>query len=216
MVRDLCGRLGKQVEVQLQGEQTELDKTVLDKLSDPLVHLVRNAIDHGIEDPDVRVAAGKSPTGLLRLNAYHAGGSIVIEVSDDGAGLDSKRILEKAQNKGLVSPGDSLTEEAIHNLIFAPGFSTAAEVNDLSGRGVGMDVVRRNINDLGGNVDIHSKQGQGSTITIRLPLTLAILDGQLVRVGTETYIIPLVSILESLQPSPQNVNTIAAAAKFTG
>ena len=213
MVRDLCGRLGKQVEVQLQGEQTELDKTVLDKLSDPLVHIVRNAIDHGIEDPDVRVAAGKSPTGLLRLNAYHAGGSIVIEVSDDGAGLDSQRILEKAQNKGLVSPGDSLTEEAIHNLIFAPGFSTAAEVNDLSGRGVGMDVVRRNINDLGGNVDIHSKQGQGSTITIRLPLTLAILDGQLVRVGTETYIIPLVSILESLQPIPQNVNTIAGGGE---
>ena len=213
MVRDLCGRLGKQVEVQLQGEQTELDKTVLDKLSDPLVHIVRNAIDHGIEDPEVRVAAGKSPTGTLRLNAYHAGGSIVIEVSDDGAGLDSQRILEKAQNKGLVSPTDSLTEEAIHNLIFAPGFSTAAEVNDLSGRGVGMDVVRRNINDLGGNVDIHSKQGQGSTITIRLPLTLAILDGQLVRVGTETYIIPLVSILESLQPSPEHVNTIAGGGE---
>ncbi len=213
LVRDLCGKLGKKVTLKVTGEQTELDKTVLEKLGDPLVHIVRNAIDHGIEMPEDRVAAGKEETGTLELTAYHAGGNIVIEVIDDGAGLDGDRILEKAKAKGLIGENESLTEEQIHNLIFAPGFSTAEQVSELSGRGVGMDVVRRNISDLGGTVDLKSTRGKGSKLTIRLPLTLAILDGQLVRVGNETYIIPLVSILESLQPREEYVNEIAGRAE---
>ena len=213
LVRDLCGKLGKKVTLKVTGEQTELDKTVLEKLGDPLVHIVRNAIDHGIEMPEDRVAAGKEETGTLELTAYHAGGNIVIEVIDDGAGLDGDKILEKAKAKGLVGENESLTEEQIHNLIFAPGFSTAEQVSELSGRGVGMDVVRRNISDLGGTVDLKSTRGNGSKLTIRLPLTLAILDGQLVRVGNETYIIPLVSILESLQPREEYVNEIAGRAE---
>ena len=208
LVHDLSGKLGKQIELRLVGEQTELDKTVLEKINDPLVHAVRNCIDHGIEMPEVRRAAGKPEAGMLELNAYHAGGNIVIEVTDDGAGLPKQKIVAKARERGLVGMDEELSTEQIDNLVFLPGFSTAEQVSDLSGRGVGMDVVRRNINDLGGTVDIRSEEGRGSTLTIRLPLTLAILDGQLVRVGRETYVVSLVAIIESLRARPECISTV--------
>jgi len=209
LVRDLSRSLGKKVKLELLGEQTELDKTVLEKIGDPLVHLVRNSLDHGIETVEKRIAAGKSEEGLLRLSAFHEAGHIVIEISDDGAGLDRDRILAKAIDRGLVSEDEQLTDDAIHMLIFNAGFSTADQVSDLSGRGVGMDVVRRNIQDLGGRIDIESELGVGSKFTIRLPLTLAILDGQLVRVGKEIYIVPLLSIVESVFINPERVNVVA-------
>ena len=209
LVRDLCQKLGKKIDLRMSGTETELDKTVLEKIGDPLVHLVRNCLDHGIEMPDVRIAAGKPETGLIALNAYHKGGSIVIEISDDGAGLDTDRILAKARKQGIVRDDETLTTEQIQELIFHPGLSTADAVSDLSGRGVGMDVVRRNIKDLGGDVDLQSHRGRGTTFRVRLPLTLAILDGQLVRVGAQIYIIPLVSIVESLQVSRAHVNVVA-------
>jgi two-component system chemotaxis sensor kinase CheA len=199
LTRDLSQRLGKQIELKVTGEGTELDKTVLERIGDPMVHLVRNCIDHGIEMPDVRAEAGKNPTGTVHLNAYHKGASIIIEVMDDGKGLDRARILEKARAKGLVGPTDTLGDDAINDLIFLPGFSTADKTTDLSGRGVGMDVVRRNIKQLGGTVELRSDKGKGTCFTISLPLTLAIVDGQSVAVGTETYIVPLVTIVESLQ-----------------
>jgi two-component system chemotaxis sensor kinase CheA len=214
LVRDLSSKMGKQIELKISGENTEVDKTVLEKIGDPLVHLVRNSLDHGLETPDRRQAAGKPETGTLHLNARHEGGDIVIEVIDDGAGINRDVVLSKAIEKGLVSESEELTEQRINNLIFEPGFSTAEQVSDVSGRGVGMDVVRRNIRDLGGNVSIDSQPGKGSTVTIRLPLTLAILDGQLARVGGETYIIPLVSIVESLQIRAENVNNITGQAEF--
>ncbi|MGH8625252.1 MAG: chemotaxis protein CheA [Gammaproteobacteria bacterium] len=214
LVRDLGNKLGKKVELSVSGENTELDKTVLEKIGDPLVHLVRNALDHGIEAPEVRKAAGKPETGLLQLCAYHQGGNIVIEVKDDGAGLNKEKILRKAQEQGLLSANDTVSEEQVQNLIFQPGFSTAEKLSDISGRGVGMDVVRKNINDLGGHVQIRSEVGKGSTLTIRLPLTLAILEGQLVRVGTETYVVPLTSIVESLQVEPKRVNALARRAEL--
>ncbi|MGC1460504.1 MAG: chemotaxis protein CheA [Steroidobacteraceae bacterium] len=199
LVHDLSARLNKQIEVKMTGEQTELDKTVLEKIGDPLVHLVRNSIDHGIELPETRMAAGKSAVGTLFLNAYHRGGSIVIEVGDDGAGLNLERILAKARAKGLVGQSDSLSDEAIANLIFHPGFSTAEVTTDLSGRGVGMDVVRRNIQQLGGAVELRTETGKGSSVVISLPLTLAIVDGLSVGVGGEVYIVPLLAIIASLQ-----------------
>lgn len=215
LVHDLGARLGKQVELRMSGENTELDKTVMEKISDPLVHLVRNALDHGIEAPDARIAAGKPPTGTLHLNAFHQGGNIVIEIVDDGGGLDRRRILRKAVERGLVGAAEAaaMPDERIDDLIFQPGFSTADAVSDVSGRGVGMDVVRRNIHELGGSVEVRSEQGRGSRFTIRLPLTLAILDGQLVRVGDQIYIIPLVSIIESLQARPEYINAVAGAAE---
>ncbi|MGH1371901.1 MAG: chemotaxis protein CheW [Cellvibrionaceae bacterium] len=211
MVRDLSRRLDKKIELELIGEQTELDKTVMEKIGDPLVHLVRNALDHGIEQPQDRLDAGKSEVGLITLNAYHQGGNVVIEITDDGKGLDRQRILEKAIESGLVQEKDShgLSNEQVYDMIFQPGFSTAQEVSDVSGRGVGMDVVRRNIQALNGSVEITSTQGKGSRITIRLPLTLAILDGQLVRVGQQTFIFPLVSIVESLQSDEEKVSRVA-------
>ena len=214
LVRDLAAKLGKNIELKMTGEQTELDKTVMEKIGDPLVHLVRNSLDHGIEMPDIRKAAGKPETGILNLNAYHEGGNIVIEIIDDGAGLNKERILSKARENGLVGEDEVLPDEKIHELIFAPGFSTATEVSDVSGRGVGMDVVMRNIRDLGGVVEIKSEEGKGSTFTIRLPLTLAILDGQLIRVGDQVYIIPLVSIVESLQIESENCNSVAGKAEL--
>jgi len=213
MVRDLSQKLEKEIDLQLLGEQTELDKTVMEKIGDPLVHLVRNSIDHGIESPDVREEQGKPRQGTVQLNAFHQGGNIVIEIADDGKGIDKDAVLGKAIEKGLVSENENLTDEQIYDLIFAPGFSTAAEVSDLSGRGVGMDVVKRNIRELGGLIEIKSQPGQGSTFTIRLPLTLAILDGQLIRVGEETYIVPLISIIESLQVKSDQVNAIAGQAE---
>jgi two-component system chemotaxis sensor kinase CheA len=209
LVRDLGSKLGKKIELKLSGEQTELDKTVMEKIGDPLVHLVRNSIDHGIEMPDARRDKGKPETGTLHLNAYHKGGNIVIEISDDGAGLNKDKILKKAIERGVVPPDANLPDGDIHELIFAPGFSTADEVSDLSGRGVGMDVVRRNIKALGGTVELRSEQDVGTTFTVRLPLTLAILDGQLVQVADETYVIPLVSIVESLQMRKEGIKRVA-------
>jgi two-component system chemotaxis sensor kinase CheA len=213
MVRDLGQRLGKRVELRMSGEHTELDKTVLEKIGDPLVHLVRNSIDHGIEDAATRRAAGKPETGLVQLHAYHKGGNIMVEITDDGAGLNRDRILAKARQRGLVAADEELSEERIHNLVFQPGFSTAEAVSDVSGRGVGMDVVRRNIAELGGKVQIFSNPGAGCTVRIRLPLTLAILDGQLVRVGSETYVIPLVSIVETIQVRREQISSVAGAAE---
>ncbi len=214
LVHELSRQLGKKVELKMTGEQTELDKIVLEKIGDPLVHLVRNSLDHGIEMPQDRLAAGKSETGVLHLNAFHEGGNIIIEVSDDGGGLNKQRILSKARQRGLVDPGAVLSDEQIHNLIFEPGFSTAEIVSDVSGRGVGMDVVRRNINDLGGQVHVHSREGKGSTIRIRLPLTLSILEGQMLRVGREIYVISLVSIIETVQPKRAQISTIAGTSEL--
>jgi two-component system chemotaxis sensor kinase CheA len=208
LVHDLSAKMGKQVELKLSGEQTELDKTVMEKIGDPLVHLVRNSLDHGLETPEKRLASGKPETGLLHLNAYHQGGTIVIEISDDGAGLNEEKILGKAIERGLVSSDETLSPEKIHELIFMPGFSTADEVSDVSGRGVGMDVVRKNIHSLGGSVDVSSTAGVGSTFTIRLPLTLAIMDGQTIQVGDQRYIIPLISIIESVEIKPGTVKQV--------
>ncbi len=208
LVRDISQKLDKQVELKLLGEQTELDKTVMEKLSDPMVHLVRNSLDHGLETVDKRVAAGKDPVGTVTLNAFHQGGNIVIEIMDDGQGLNTTKIREKAIKNGLISETDELSDNEINELIFLPGFSTADQVSDLSGRGVGMDVVRRNIEALSGSVEVASAPGVGSTFTIRLPLTLAILDGQLVRIGEHTYIIPLISIIESLQIDISKVSRV--------
>ncbi|HEX4269033.1 MAG TPA: chemotaxis protein CheA, partial [Steroidobacteraceae bacterium] len=209
MVRDLAQRLGKQIELKLTGEQTELDKTVLEKIGDPLVHLVRNSIDHGIESPETRIAGGKSAEGTVHLDACHRGGNIAVEVSDDGGGLDRERILAKARARGLVGPSDPLTDSEIYELIFVPGFSTVEKTTDVSGRGVGMDVVRRNVKELGGKIDVRSEPGHGSRFTITLPLTLAIVDGQSVAVGTETYIVPLISIVESMQLKSTGVTRLS-------
>ncbi|MBT3309889.1 MAG: chemotaxis protein CheA [Gammaproteobacteria bacterium] len=213
VVHDLSATLGKKVELVVSGEGTELDKTVLEQIGDPLVHLVRNSIDHGIELPDVRVANGKPEVGTVNLNAYHQGGNIVIEVSDDGAGLNKQAILNKATQQGLIEEGEHLSDADAFDLLFRPGFSTAKEVTDVSGRGVGMDVVRRNVRTLGGNVEVTSNPGVGSTFIVRLPLTLAILDGQLLRIGNEIFIIPLVSIIESIQVNMEFVNSIAHQAE---
>lgn len=214
LVHDLSRKLGKKVELKLTGENTELDKTVLEKIGDPLVHLVRNALDHGLEAPAQRLAAGKSDTGTLELNAFHEGGSIIIEVKDDGAGLNKERILSKARERGLVDQDANLSDDAIYNLIFVAGFSTAETISDVSGRGVGMDVVRRNINDLGGHVQIFSTAGKGSTIRIRLPLTLAILEGQVLRVGKEIYVASLVSIIETVQSTRENLSCVAGRTEL--
>ncbi|ACA84467.1 chemotaxis protein CheA [Shewanella woodyi] len=209
LVRDIGQQLGKQVELILKGEDTELDKTVMEKIVDPMVHLVRNSLDHGLETPEVRVSKGKPEQGSITLNAFHQGGNIIIEIIDDGAGLDTQLIHKKAIDKGLVTEDEELSEDAIHQLIFKAGFSTAEAVSDLSGRGVGMDVVRRNIHELNGTIELKSTKDKGSRFTIRLPLTLAILDGQLVRVGQHTYVVPLVSIHESLQVEEQRINRIS-------
>ncbi|AVG18266.1 chemotaxis protein CheA [Chromobacterium vaccinii] len=208
VVRDLAGKLGKQIDLKMVGENTELDKGFIEKLSDPLTHLVRNSLDHGIEPPDARVAKGKSPAGRLTLRAFHQGGSIVIEVSDDGAGLSRERILAKARERGMPV-SDNMSDAEVWGLIFEAGFSTAAEVTDVSGRGVGMDVVKRNIQNMGGRIEIDSMADVGTTMSIRLPLTLAIMDGMSVRVGHEIYVLPLGFILESLQPEPAAIKTVA-------
>ncbi len=214
MVRDISQKLGKQVKLELVGEQTELDKTVLEKIGDPMVHLVRNAIDHGLETPEKRRAAGKGDLGTLKLEASHRGGNIVVEVSDDGAGLNRDAIVAKAVQRGLIATGEGLSDEAVADLIFQPGFSTAAVTTDLSGRGVGMDVVRRNVSDLGGTVTIRSTQGKGSVFTITLPLTLAIIDGLTAAVGDERYIVPLVSIVESVQLKADAVRSVAGGGEL--
>ena len=213
VVRDLAGKLGKQVEMKTLGEGTELDKGLIEKITDPLTHLVRNSLDHGIETPERRVAAGKNPKGTLTLKASHQGGAVVIEVMDDGAGLNRQRILDKARERGLPV-SDALSDHDVWQLIFAPGFSTAEVVTDVSGRGVGMDVVKRNIESLGGRVELESSPGFGTRTVIRLPLTLAILDGMSVGVAGETFIVPITTVVESLQPSPGDLRTLAGDSRM--
>jgi len=198
-VRDTARKSGKLARMLLVGEDVEVDTTVLEHIHDPLMHMIRNSVDHGLESPEARRAAGKDPSGKIVLKAFHDSGNIVVQISDDGAGLDHDRILAHARAQGIVPDGARLTEAEIHNLIFQPGFSTADKVSELSGRGVGLDVVRRNVNVLSGSILVESRKGQGTTFTIRLPLTLAIIDGFAVKVGTETYVIPLSSVRECLE-----------------
>ncbi|MBL8345331.1 MAG: chemotaxis protein CheW [Rubrivivax sp.] len=212
MLRDLAGKLGKKVELVQVGEATELDKGLVEKITDPLTHLVRNSCDHGIETPDVRRAAGKPEHGTVTLVASHQGGSIVIEVRDDGRGLNRAKLLAKARERGLDAP-DSMTDSEVYGLIFAAGFSTADQVTDVSGRGVGMDVVKKNITSLGGTVEIDSAEGYGMTVRVRLPLTLAIMDGMSVGVGEECYILPLSSVVESFQVQPGMIKTIGGSGR---
>ncbi|WP_198138807.1 chemotaxis protein CheA [Erwinia typographi] len=212
LVRDLASKLGKEVELTLLGSSTELDKSLIERIIDPLTHLVRNSLDHGIESPDKRLAAGKHAVGNLTLSAEHQGGNICIEVVDDGAGLNRERILAKALSSGLPV-SEAMSDEEVGMLIFAPGFSTAEQVTDVSGRGVGMDVVKRNIQEMGGHVEIASKQGKGTTIRILLPLTLAILDGMSVRVANEVFILPLNAVMESLQPLADDLHPLAGGER---
>jgi two-component system chemotaxis sensor kinase CheA len=212
MLRDLAGKLGKQVELQTIGEDTELDKGLIEKITDPLTHLVRNAADHGIEMPEVRVAAGKPAQGTVTLSAAHQGGSIVIEVRDDGRGLNRDKLLQKAIERGLPV-SEQMTDQEVYGLIFEPGFSTAAQVTDVSGRGVGMDVVKRNIASLGGSVEIDSIEGRGMRVSVRLPLTLAIMDGMSVGVAEETYIVPLASVVESIHLSAGDIKSVGGTGR---
>lgn len=212
LVRDLAGKLGKQVELTLVGSSTELDKSLIERIIDPLTHLVRNSLDHGIEMPEKRLEAGKNVVGNLILSAEHQGGNICIEVTDDGAGLNRERILAKAMSQGMAV-NENMTDDEVGMLIFAPGFSTAEQVTDVSGRGVGMDVVKRNIQEMGGHVEIQSKQGSGTTIRILLPLTLAILDGMSVRVAGEVFILPLNAVMESLQPREEDLHPLAGGER---
>jgi two-component system chemotaxis sensor kinase CheA len=213
VVRDLAQKLNKQIELKTIGEGTELDKGLIERIADPLTHLVRNSLDHGIEMPDERVAKGKSPVGNITLKAYHQGGNIVIEVADDGAGLDRGRILAKARERGF-NVNDQMSDAEVWLLIFEPGFSTAEQVTEVSGRGVGMDVVKRNISAMGGRVEIESMRGVGTRMTVRLPLTLAILDGMSVAAGKETYIIPLGYVVESLQVERGMIRGIAGVERL--
>lgn len=208
LMRDLSRKGGKTIELAISGQQTELDKNVIQQISDPLVHMIRNAVDHAIEPAEEREAAGKDPVGHVRLAAFHQGGNIVVEIADDGRGLDAKRLVAKAVERGLVAPDAELTDQQAFALIFAPGFSTAEKVTDISGRGVGMDVVKRNIEQLRGKIDIRSEKGKGTTFSIRLPLTLAIIDGMIVRVGEERFIIPTINIEQALRPTPRQITTI--------
>ena len=209
MVRDLSRQLSKDIELVMTGENTEVDKTVIEKITDPLVHLVRNSVDHGIEPPEKRMESNKPECGTVNLRAYHQVGNIVIEVEDDGGGMEAEEIINKAKRKELIPQDAILNEQQAFELIFLPGFSTREEANDVSGRGVGMDVVKRNVQSLGGSIIVDSVKGQGTRFTIRLPLTLAIMDGQLVSIEEEVYVVPLVSIVESLQPHPSMVNKVS-------
>jgi two-component system chemotaxis sensor kinase CheA len=212
MLRDLAAKLGKKVELVTQGEATELDKSLVEKITDPLTHLVRNSCDHGIEMPDERTARGKPEQGTITLVASHQGGSIVIEVRDDGRGLNREKLIKKAREKGIDAP-DSMSDSEVWSLIFAPGFSTAEQVTDVSGRGVGMDVVKKNITSLGGTVEIDSAEGYGMKVSVRLPLTLAIMDGMSVGVGDEVYILPLSSVVESFQVQASTIKTVAGSGR---
>jgi two-component system chemotaxis sensor kinase CheA len=208
LVREVAAMTGKQVRLTTEGENTEVDKTVIERLSDPLIHMIRNAIDHGLEKPEIRVAAGKPAEGVVKLCALHRSGRIVIEVSDDGAGINRERVKQIALDKGLIAPDATLTDEETDNLIFLPGFSTAATVSDISGRGVGMDVVRRQVQALGGRISITSNPGKGSTFSLSLPLTLAVLDGMVVGVSGHTLVTPLTAIIETLQPKTNDVRLL--------
>ena len=209
LVRELSMQIGKKIRLEMSGENTEIDKTVIEQLNDPLTHMIRNACDHGIEDPDKRTAAGKSAEGTILLSAEQRGGRIVIQIVDDGQGVNRERVFAKAVEKGLVAADANLTDEEIDNLIFSPGFSTAETVSNISGRGVGMDVVRQNIQKLGGRVSVSSEPGKGSNIILTLPLTLAVLDGMIVRVGGESYVIPLTNVIESLSPQDGDISLVA-------
>ncbi len=209
LVHDLAVNTHKSISLELAGEETELDKGVVESISDPLVHLVRNAADHGIESPEERVALGKPEAGVVHVKAYHQGGSVVVEVRDDGRGLDLSRIGQKASSVGLIRAGEDLTDAQTRALIFEPGFSTAEIVTDISGRGVGMDVVKKNVEALNGAISVESEPGRGTEVRIKLPLTMAILDGLLMRVGPEIYILPLIAIMESIRPSRQQVSVVA-------
>ncbi len=211
VVRDTATAIGKPVRLTTVGEDTELDKGVIEGLADPLTHLLRNAVDHGIETPDARRAAGKDETGTITLSAAHEAGSVIVEIRDDGGGLNFARIRAKGESLGLIQPGEHRSDDELAQLIFAPGFSTATQVSDLSGRGVGMDVVRRNVESLNGNVSIHSVVGTGTTFTIRLPLTLAILDGMQLRLGDQIFVLPLHAIMESFRFTPQTARTVLEA-----
>jgi two-component system chemotaxis sensor kinase CheA len=213
LVHDLSRDLDKDIEFITTGEDTELDKTMIERLADPLVHLIRNSVDHGLESVEKRLAAGKTPKGTVRLSAVYAGAEVAISVSDDGAGLNAERIRAKAEENGIITPETKLTEQELNQLIFAPGFSTAKEVTSLSGRGVGMDVVKRTIDGLRGSIDVATKTGAGSTMTLRLPLTLAIIDGMLVRVGEGRYTIPLSAVEECVE-LPDGVEGNARGRNF--
>src|SRR5574343_625271 len=212
VVRDISAKLGKQVELKLIGEQTELDKGLIERITDPFTHLVRNRLDHGIETPEKRVAAGKSPQGTIVLKAYHQSGNIVIEVGDDGNGLNRDKILAKARERGF-NVSDAMSDQDVWALIFEPGFSTADQVTDVSGRGVGMDVVKKNIMSLNGSVEIDSAEGYGMSVKVRLPLTLAIMDGMSIGVGEEVYILPLYSVVESFQVEDTMIKTIGGTGR---
>ena len=214
LVRDLSAKAGKKIQLVLSGEETELDKTVIESIGDPLTHLVRNSADHGLEAPEERVDNNKPELGTIRLNAFHSGGSICVTVEDDGRGLNRDKILAKAVKQGLIAEHEQLSDDQIWPLIFKPGFSTAEKVTDVSGRGVGMDVVKRNIEGLGGAVSIKTSLGKGTIFTLKLPLTLAIIEGMTVRVGKETYIVPLLSILESIQPKAGAIKTVVGKGEL--
>jgi two-component system, chemotaxis family, sensor kinase CheA len=214
LVRDLSAKAGKKIQLVLSGEETELDKTVIESIGDPLTHLVRNSADHGLEMPEERLDNNKPELGTIRLNAFHSGGSICVTVEDDGRGLNRDKILAKAIKQGLIAEHEKLTDDQIWPLIFKPGFSTAEKVTDVSGRGVGMDVVKRNIEGLGGAVSIKTVLGKGTIFTLKLPLTLAIIEGMTVRVGKETYIVPLLSILESMRPKAGAIKTVVGKGEL--
>lgn len=208
LVRETALKVGKKIRLELAGETTEVDRSIIERLTDPLTHIIRNSVDHGIELPEVRVAAGKNEEGTIRLSAEHRGGRIVIEVSDDGGGINTDKVLQKAREKGLVSADAVLTEDEINNLIMMPGFSTADVVSDISGRGVGMDVVKTNIQEIGGRLSLQSVRGKGTTIQFALPLTLAVMDGMVIKVGRETYVMPMSMIVECLRPPRSNINNL--------
>lgn len=208
LVRELATKTSKKVRLEMAGENTEVDRSIVEQLADPLTHIIRNSVDHGIEKPADRAAAGKSEEGTIRLAAEHRGGRIVIEIKDDGAGVNPERVLKKARERGLVSADATLTDDEITNLIFLPGFSTAEAVSDISGRGVGMDVVKRNIQDIGGRISLKSERGKGMTIQLALPLTLAVMDGMVIRVGKETYVVPMSAMVECLRPSKADIHAL--------
>ncbi len=210
MIRDITKKLDKDVDFEIKGGETEVDKTIIEKLTDPLRHMIRNSIDHGIESKEEREKSGKPAKGKIKINAYHQGGEVIIEISDDGKGLDVDRIRKKAIENGLISENELISKEDTYALIFEAGFSTKEEVTELSGRGVGMDVVKTNIEELRGKIEIESEQGKYTIFKIRLPLTLAIIDGMLVKIGENIYVIPILSILESMQPKKENIKKVQA------
>jgi two-component system chemotaxis sensor kinase CheA len=213
IVREVADATGKSVRLKTEGEATEVDKTVIERLADPLTHMIRNAVDHGLESPEKREAAGKPAEGVVKLTAAHRSGRIVIEVSDDGAGINRARVLDSAIKKGLIAEGTQLTDTETDNLLFLPGFSTAASISNISGRGVGMDVVKRSIQALGGRISITSRPGLGTTFSMSLPLTLAVLDGMVVSVGERTFVVPITAIVETLKPKAADVHGLGSEAR---